>query len=211
VKLLARFFWTDASQSLRYAICIYLLKSAKMRKATLATPLYISVAWTLMISYQFFTQRAVSTVIAHINFLWPAVAEWLFPRIDTIVFIYAFAWVFLLSSAIPSIVLGKERSVLVQFFVCLTLTLAAFIIQDALTAYVNMPIDEMFNIVIAFDNPILAAVYLSIPYLLMLAIDVQSRRKRKKNEELETMTTAYLENASAEDRKNELKRKNCLP
>lgn len=182
-----------------------------MRKATLATPLYISVAWTLMISYQFFTQRAVSTVIAHMNFLWPAVAEWLLPRIDTIVFIYAFAWVFLLSSAIPSIVLGKERSVLVQFFVCLTLTLAAFIIQDGLTAYINMPIDEMFNMIIAFDNPIIAAVYLSIPYLLMLAIDVQSRRKRKKNEELETMTAAYLQNASAEDRKNGMKRKNSVP
>jgi hypothetical protein len=178
-----------------------------MRKAVLVTPLYLSVAWTLMISYQFFTQKAVSTVITHIDALWPSFGQWLFPRVEMIVFIYAFAWVFLLSSAIPSIVLGKERSVLVQFFVCLILTFAAFIIQDALAAYINKPLDEMFSMVLMFENPILAAAYLSIPYVLMLGIDVQSRRTRKKSQKLKEVTETYLEGADTENHENSAENK----
>lgn len=56
-------------------------------------------------------------------------------RIDLIVFVYAFAWVFLLSSVIPSVILGRERGVLVQFVVCLILTFVAFVVQDVIMAY----------------------------------------------------------------------------
>jgi hypothetical protein len=80
------------------------------------------------------------------------------------VFIYAFAWVFVLSSAIPSVILGKERSVLVQFFVCLTLTLIAFLVLDALTAYGGRLIDQLLSLAVVFDNPFLAIFYLLIPY-----------------------------------------------
>jgi hypothetical protein len=67
--------------------------------------------------------------------VWPEVGSWLFSRMDVLVFIYAFAWVFVLSSAIPSVILGKERSVIVQFFVCLTMTLTALLIRDTLIAF----------------------------------------------------------------------------
>lgn len=174
-----------------------------MGKAALVTPVYLSVAWTLMVSYQFFTQKAVSTVVAQVDLLWPLAGQWLVPRIGMIVFVYAFAWVFVLSSVIPSLVLGKERSVLVQFLVCLTLTFAAFFVQDALAAYLNRPVDEMLNSVVVFDNPFIAGAYLAVPYVLMLAIDIQARRKRKKSQKLEEVAEEYLEDAAAEDSQEE--------
>jgi len=161
-----------------------------LAKAALATPLYISVAWTLMISYQLFTQIAVTTVVTYIGLFRPSFGAWLASRIDMIVFIYAFAWVFVLSSVIPSVILGKERSVLVQFFVILTLTFLAFVIRDALTIICNCEtIDQIFGLAVLFHNPFLAVGYLSMPYLLMLILDIHSGTKRKKKEKLEKATT----------------------
>lgn len=171
-----------------------------MGKAGWAAPLYVSVAWTLMISYQLFTQTAVTTISSYVNMFWPSVGAWLVSRIDMIVFIYAFAWVFLLSSAIPSVILGKERSVLVQFFVCLTLTFMGFVIQDTLTTYGGKQIDQISSLAVLFQNPFLAMGYLSIPYLLMLGFDIHSRRKQeKKREKIENATVAYLEDAAKAD------------
>jgi uncharacterized membrane protein len=168
-------------------------------RTAIATPLYISVAWTLMVSYQFFTQTAVTTVISHINMFWPSLGGWLTYRVDVFVFIYAFAWVFVLSSVIPSVLLGKERSVLIQFFVCLTLTFVAFIVQDALTTYTGGQTEQLFGLVALFYNPFLAVIYLLMPYLLMLTIDIRSRRKLKKDKELENATSIYIEEASTSE------------
>ncbi|MBX5327861.1 MAG: hypothetical protein QHH18_02120 [Candidatus Bathyarchaeota archaeon] len=165
-----------------------------MGRAALTTPLYISVAWTLMISYQIFTQTAVTTLISYVNLLWPSVGSWLSSRMDMLTFIYAFAWVFVLSSVIPSVILGKERSVLVQFLVCLTLALVALIIQDVITTYASGLNDHLFSLSSLFYNPFLAVGYLIAPFIVMLAIDIRSRRKRKKTEELDKVTEAYLKN-----------------
>jgi len=171
-----------------------------LSKAAVVTPLYISVAWTLMVSYQMFTQTAVTTVTTHIDMFWPSVGAWLFHRIDMLVFIHAFAWVFLLSSAIPSIILGKGRGVLIQFFVCLILTFTAFIVQDILTTYGGGPMGQLFSLADLFYNPFLALGYLSLPYLLMLGFDINSRRKqKKKREKIESVTDAYLEDAAQAD------------
>ena len=164
-----------------------------MGKAAVATPLYISFAWILMISYQFFTQTAVTTVIAYIDEFWPMVGSWLASRTEMIVFIYAFSWVFLLSSAIPSVILGKGRGVLVQFFVCLVLTFAAFLIQDILITHVSGPTTQLFSLAVLFHNPVLAVGYLSIPYILMLIFDIHSKKKRKKEEKKEKEETLELE------------------
>ena len=144
-----------------------------MIKVTVVTPLYLSVAWTLMISYQLFTQTAVETIIEHIATLYPWAGAWFASRTDMIVFIYAFSWVFVLSSVIPSIILGKERSVIVQFLVTLILTLIAFLIQDALIATIS-------GLASLFLNTGTAIVYLVIPYLLMLIFDVYSKIRLKK-------------------------------
>ena len=164
-----------------------------MGKATLMTPLYVSVAWTMMITYQVFTQTAVSTVLSFFNVLWPAAAEWLLLRMDMVIFVYAFAWVFVLSSVIPSLLLGKKRSVLVQFFVCLVLAFVAFIVQDSMNIYISSQPQVLLGVAFLLGNPLLAVAYLSMPYVVMLAIDIRARRKDKKDEQLNKITTMYLE------------------
>jgi hypothetical protein len=171
-------------------------RGMNLGKAAVVTPLYISIAWTLMVSYQLLTQTAVITVTDSINLFWPSVGTWLVSRMDMLVFIHAFAWVFLLSSAIPSIILGKGRGVLIQFFVCLTLTFSAFIVQDIITTYENRSISQIFNLAALFHNPFLASGYLSLPFLLMLGFDIHSRRKQKKKEKIEKVTNVYLEDAA---------------
>jgi hypothetical protein len=174
-------------------------RGMSLGKAAVVTPLYISVAWTLMVSYQLFTQTAVTTVTQYIDTFWPSIGNWLVSRMDMLVFIHAFAWVFLLSSAIPSVILGKGRGVLIQFFVCLTLTFLAFIVQDIITTYENRSIGQIFNLAALFHNPFLALGYLSLPYILMLGFDINSRRKQKKKEKTENTTNVYLEDAAEAD------------
>jgi hypothetical protein len=153
-----------------------------MGKAALATPIYISLAWTLMISYQLFTQTAVNAVTTCINILSPAIGTWLTARIDTIVFIYAFAWVFVLSSVIPSILLGKGRSVLIQFLVCLTLTFVALTLQDIIMTHASISIAGLFSLTSLLQNPIIAAGYLLMPYIFMITLDICARKKQQKTE-----------------------------
>jgi hypothetical protein len=155
-------------------------------KAAIITPLYISVAWTLMTSYQLFTETTVTTVTTYINMYLPTIGAWLVSRLDMIVFIHSFAWIFLLSSVIPSLLLGKQRGVLVQFGLCLTLTFLAFVIQDAL-AGLNGTLDQILGLAPLFQNPALAAIYLSLPYVLMVGFDIRSRRKKEKWIKVETV------------------------
>ena len=153
-----------------------------MGKAAIATPLYLSFAWTLMISYQIFTQTAVTTITDQVNAFLPSIGTWISSRMDLIVFIYAFAWVFVLSSVIPSAILGKGRSVLLQFMVCLTPAFLPFIFKDVLAAYATQPMEALFGLNSAFQNPLLAAGYLGLPYIVMLMLDVYSKRKHLKEE-----------------------------
>jgi len=175
----------------------------RMSKATLMTPLYVSVAWTVMVTYQIFTQTAVSTVLNSLNVLWPAAGEWLLLRMDMIIFVHAFAWVFVLSSVIPSLLLGKKRSVLVQFFVCLTLALVAFVIQDSVSVYLSGQSQVLPGAAFLLGNPLLAVVYLSVPYLFMVTIDIRARRKAKKDEHMDKITTTYLERSGATEQESD--------
>ena len=162
---------------MRYGI---LLGYAHLGKAAFTAPLYICVAWTLIVSYQLFTQTAVNSVVISLNTFWPYVGSWLISRIDTVVFIHAFAWIFVLSSVIPSVILGKGRGVLVQFFLCLTIVFVAMLVEDALTVMIGrQPIYQLGNLLMWLQNPILAGAYLSVPYLFMLYLDVRSKKKSK--------------------------------
>lgn len=164
-----------------------------MGRAALMAPLYVSAAWTLMVTYQIFTQTAVSTVLTFFDLLWPATGEWFIPRMDLIIFIYAFSWVFVLASVIPSVLLGKERSVLVQFFVCLVLALVAFIVQDSVNVYVSSQSQVLLGAAFLLGNPLFAATYLSIPYVVMLVIDIRARRRHKREEQFDRIKTTPLE------------------
>ncbi|MCK5628733.1 hypothetical protein KAI12_04630 [Candidatus Bathyarchaeota archaeon] len=172
-----------------------------MGKAALTAPLYISVAWILMTSYQLFTETAVTSVVPYVNELLPSVGLWLVHRLDMIVFVTAFAWVFILSSVIPSVILGKERGVLAQFAVCLSLTFSSIIILDVLRVYLGIQVNQVFQFNALFDNPVLAVGYLSLPYALMFALDFRSRNRKKKKETLERLTETYLETAEPIEQK----------
>lgn len=163
-----------------------------MGKAVWATPAYLAVAWTLMVSYQLFTRTAVVTVAAYLQRFVPTLSTWLSTRIEMVVFIDAFAWVFVLSSVIPSYILGKERSTLVQFLVCLTLTLSSFVLLDILESLgwsISGWIQHSVNF---FTNPVFAMLYLALPYIVMVTLDYRSRKRKKQSRKIEAMTQAYL-------------------
>ena len=172
-------------------------------KAVFVTPLYLSVAWTLMISYQLFTETAVTTLVAQINTLMPSIGFWLISRVDLVVVFYSFAWVFVLSSVIPSILLGKERSVLVQFFVCLTLTFLAFAVVDVMEIYAGASLAQLLNFAFVFSNPVLAALYLSLPYVVMIGLDARARRRGKTKKELGELTETYVDFQTEEQKYQE--------
>jgi hypothetical protein len=149
-----------------------------VKRSAYLTPVYISVVWILMISYQLFTQTAVTTLVSTINTFIPQIGGWLLSRLEMIIFIYAFAWVYLLSSVIPTVFLGKKCSVFIQFLVVLSLTFLAFVIQDGLIVLFDAEtIDQILNLGIYFNNPAIAAGYLAIPYLLMIGLDLKDRKK----------------------------------
>jgi hypothetical protein len=135
-----------------------------------------------MISYQLFTETAVTSIVTQLNTFIPTVGFWLAARVDMVVFVYAFAWTFVLSSVIPSLLLGKERSVLVQFFVCLTLTFLAFVLLDVLQNYAGTSLAQLLSFSFLFSNPLIAGLYLALPYIVMLSLDVRARRLNKPNE-----------------------------
>ncbi len=174
----------------------------KLGKAVFITPLYLSVAWTLMISYQLFTETAVTTLVTQINTLTPSVGFWLSSRVEMVVFVYAFAWVFVLSSVIPALLLGKERSVLVQFFVCLTLTFLAFALVDAMEIYAGASLAQLLNFAFVFSNPVLATLYLSLPYVVMIALDIKARRQNKAKNQGK-FTETYVDFQTAEQKYQE--------
>ena len=147
-----------------------------------------------MISYQLFTQIAVATVLTYIAQCLPSIGAWLATRIGMIVFVYAFSWAFILSSVIPSIILGRERGVLVQFLIVLVLTFVAFTISDILAiVYSFGSIDQILGLAVLFKNPILAVGYLSVPYILMLVIDIRSRIRRRIEKEVEGIPAETLQ------------------
>ena len=175
-----------------------------LAKAALITPAYLSVAWALMVSYQIFTETAVKTIVDCSILYIPLLGNWLNLRIDMIVFIYAFAWVFVLSSIIPQLILGKDRGVFVQFIVCLILTLTAFVLIDVLAGYGL----DFTNPTVILSNPymgllgniVFAAFYLSLPYIFMIAIDIRSRKKRKQQDEkAKELTDEFMSRKSNPD------------
>ena len=146
-----------------------------------------------MISYQLFTETAVTAIVTQLNTVVPTIGFWLAARVDMVVIIYAFAWTFVLSSVIPSLLLGKERGVLVQFFVCLTLTFLAFALLDVLQNYAGTSLAQLLSFSFLFNNPILAGLYLALPYIVMIGLDVRSRRKNKVKKASADFTETYVD------------------
>ena len=152
-----------------------------------------------MTSYQLFTQITVDTVTIFLGNYVPTIGAWMASRLDLIVFIHSFAWIFLLSSCIPAVLLGKQRGVLVQFGVCLTLAVLVNVVQGAVTDINNGPLDQIFGLAPLFRNPALAAAYMSVPYLLMIWFDLRGKRKKEELLNLEMENKDYPEYFTVED------------
>ncbi len=155
-----------------------------MAKGLLAAPLYVAVAWTLLISYQSFTKVAVQSVVQQLQIHLPDAAAWLTPHIDEVVFIHAFAWIFLATSAIPSLLLRRTQSMLLQFLLVLALSFTglylAGIVAQALGREVTQ---DILGLSVWLENPVLAALYLLAPYLGMLTIDLYTLRRTLRHKE----------------------------
>ncbi len=136
-----------------------------------------------------------------IGVVWPSAALWINSNIETITFIYAFTWIFVLSSVIPGAILGRERGVLAQYLVVLTLSLIAFFMPDILFAALGFKLDDIVSSATVLQNPFVAALYLSAPYLFMIGLDYRGRvvRNRKKKTE-----AAMKENQFTEERLHSL-------
>jgi len=147
-------------------------------RATLLTPIYLGASWVLTVTYQLFTDTAVKSISSNINLISPNVGSWLNSNIQTVVFVYAFTWIFVLSSVIPSAILGKQRSTLIQYAVVLTLTLIAFFMADILQTIVGIRIDQVLGAATLFENPVVAGFYLSAPFLFMISLDIHSKKKQ---------------------------------
>ncbi len=178
-----------------------------MGKLIWATPFYLSIAWALMISYQLFTETAVKTIVSNLGLVLPVAGFWLTSRIDMIVVINAFAWVFVLSSVLPSLILGKERSILVQFFVCLILTVVSFIILDAIQNVGGPMLDQLQGAAFLFNNAFFAMLYLALPYIAMVGLDWFLKKRQKKLKSLEEVNLEYMARSTAnkeEEDENEI-------
>ncbi len=145
-------------------------------KAGIMAPLYLSISWILTVSYQLLTETAVNSVAGQVALLWPSASNWITNNLSTIVFVYAFTWIFVLSSVIPSKILGKERGVLTQYIVVLTLSLIAFFMPDILFSITGIQVSQILTTVGYLENPLIAGVYLAVPYLFMLGLDLHARR-----------------------------------
>ena len=164
-------------------------------KAGLVAPLYLSVSWVLTVSYQLLTDTAVKAIGVQIGLVLPSADNWINTNIETIIFVYAFTWIFVLSSVIPSAILGKERGVLTQYIVVLILSLMAFFMPDVLSITTGFNINQTVNAATILQNPAVAFLYLSAPYLFMIAIDLRGKTaSRRKKLEISSVKENQLTN-----------------
>ena len=68
----------------------------------------------------------------------------------------------------------------------------SFVIQDALAGF-NGTFDQILGVAALFQNPLLAAAYLLLPYLLMLGFDMKGKLKKQKSLNVETETDDFPE------------------
>ena len=147
-----------------------------MGKAVAITPIYFSFAWALLLSYQVFTETAVKTVLNELKLVWLDAGLFLSGKTELIVFVIAYSWIFLLSSVIPSLILGKKSGTLVQFLVVLFLTSSTLFIKDLISLYTGFDTSQIFSLVNYLSNPLFALTYLALPYVLMSFVDFFNKK-----------------------------------
>jgi len=153
-----------------------------LARAIWVTALCLLAAWVFMVSYQIFTKTALITVASSLGGSVPFVAAWINSETDLAVFIFGFAWMFLLSAFMSTLMFGKERRLFIQFLVSLALTLTgSALLALVKAAGVDLSNPGMFASAFAvlFGNAFFAVFYLALPFIFMMAIDLRALQKRK--------------------------------
>jgi hypothetical protein len=155
--------------------------------ACLARPLtfkviYLVLAWIFMVSYQIFTQTALTTVTFSLGGSIPALALLIDSKADLAIFICSFAWMFVLSSLISILMFGRERRLTIQFSVSLALTITG----SALLGFMHLVGLDLSNpsvlsqpFTLLFSNVFFAFFYLALPFIFMVAVDLGLMKIRK--------------------------------
>jgi hypothetical protein len=136
-----------------------------------------------MVSYQIFTQTALTTVASAFSVSSPAFASALNTGSSLVVFVCSFAWIFVLSAVVSKLMFGRERRLSIQFLVSLVLTLTGSTLLGLLfEAGVDLANPSVLAqpLTALFGNAVFAFFYLALPFIFMVAIDLRSVMKRKK-------------------------------
>jgi hypothetical protein len=100
------------------------------------------------------------------------------------VFICSFAWMFVLSSVISTLVFGKQRRIFIQFLIGLVLTLTASGLFDAAKLLgwdLSNPKTLLANrYAQVFNSGVFSALFLSVPFAFMIAMDLRAMAKARK-------------------------------
>lgn len=144
--------------------------------------IYLILAWILVVSYQIFTQSALTTVASSLGGLTPGLASFINSKAELATFICSFAWMFVLSSLISILMFGKERRLTIQFLVSLALTLTG----SALLGLLNLVGLDLSNpnvlshpFILLFSNAFFGFFYLTLPFIFMVAVDLGLMKIRK--------------------------------
>ena len=66
---------------------------------------------------------------------------------------------------------------------------------DILEGFLNISVSQLLGLSNIFSNFVVASLYLTIQYILMIALDIHSRNISKQNQDLELLTESFLENS----------------
>jgi hypothetical protein len=135
-----------------------------------------------MVSYQIFTQAALTTVAFSLNGSVPLLASWINSNANVPIFVCSFAWMFVLSSLISIVMFGKERRLTIQFIVSLALTLTGSALRGLFhLVELDLSNPSFFSkpSSLLFGNVFFAFFYLALPFIFMAAVDLGLMKIKK--------------------------------
>lgn len=150
-----------------------------MARGIVVTSVCLAVAWVLIVSYQIFTKTALTTIISFFQVSAPLIASWLNSNIAVGIFLFSFAWMFVLSSVITNFIVGRDKRIFIQFLVSLGLTAISSVLLGVVKNFgLNLSDPNLPHAYSQlFGNAFFAFFYLSLPFIFMLAIDFHRSRR----------------------------------
>jgi hypothetical protein len=158
--------------------------SSLAKRPIYLTAAYLIVAWALMVSYQIFTQTASASVAEALTGPAPMIADLLKSESSkaVVTFICGFAWMFVLSAIVQTLMFGRERRLSIQFLVSLALTVAGSAVLELLkVAKPNIDDPNVLSspFTAVLGNAVFASFYLALPFIFMLVMDWRYMQKHK--------------------------------